>query len=194
MRQILAQIGALAVLLATATTLRAREVEIVTITGPRSMEMSLAATSDDPDGLVAWDRHRRAVRVPARLFPEARYVRLYRCNCGIDPETMLGRGFGWDRSVPLSPHEIAVLRRSVFLAPEPHIISACVFPRQYAFPFFAPGHKLLGVVAVDLKYEDQTDIYPMPPPNSELSAVMIDRSAIAKIVRAHDLKLQSLGC
>ena len=150
--------------------------------------------SSDPDGLRAWERHRIAARVPAVLFPQARDVRLYRCDCLIFAKIMLSQGRGWAESVALTPDEIARLRHSVFYAPKRRDHSLCIYPRQYAFLFFGAGRKLVGVVAVDEKYDDETDVEPKNPPSPDLSAIMIDPGPIVAIIRAHKAELGYRGC
>ncbi len=146
-------------------------------------------TQADLDAIA---KHRDEVKVPASLFPDAPFVRLYACRCGIDADKMLAHNTGWSKSVPLTDHEKAIVRSSVFYAP-PAFIFGCYFPRQYAFLFFDSGRKLVGLVAINFKAWE-ADIVPAEPPSPDFADIAFDRPKLWAIVMSHHSRLRQLGC
>ena len=164
---------------------QAGEIETVVVTKARTLDNY----DPDPYGLIARDQH----RVVAPLFPGASFVRVYRCMCWFYPDQMLARNQGWDKSVMLSRDEIALLRRSVFYAPEPLIWSACVYPNQYGFLFFDRSRRLIGMVASNATFE-HVQIVPANPPSDDMKDIMVDAANLKAIVDDHSEVLRNLGC
>jgi len=183
--------AAIFALFAAAGPVCAGDVAAGASSGPRTLA---DADASDPDGIAAWERHRDAVKIAATLFPDAAFVRLYRCDCAFDAERMIADNEGWDGSVPLRESEVSSLRRAVFYAPEPHIVDACYKPFQYGFLFFDADRRLIGMVAASFSME-YVQIFPASPPSTDMATIMVDRLRLHAIVDAHKARLpRKLGC
>ncbi|MEJ0062718.1 MAG: hypothetical protein WDO70_05830 [Alphaproteobacteria bacterium] len=88
----------------------------------------------------------------------------------------------------LTPYEIEVLRHSVFYAPMPTWSAACCIPR-HAFLFYDKDGQYLGHLKVCFQCSC-AELKPYSPPDSKLTHIEWNYTALQKIVENHKLPVK----
>jgi hypothetical protein len=145
-----------------------------------------------------WQIRSQSERVSASLFPQAVHVKAYAGQIAISVDgagevkqsRLKDKNGDLVKTDPiggasLTKDEIAILRKSIFYAPEPPAVAACCVPR-HIFTFFDENYHFVGSLEVCFQCGCAL-ISNSQPPDPHLSFLIWDKTTIGNIFLNHGI-------